>query len=476
MRIKKTVLNNIILAFIAFVITVIFSNFLMLGWALIFSIICFVFVFMACKKSLGRINNFCSFFLLFFALYTYSPVITVFYDVDSRELFSSATLNSSCEYIWLSTMAIFAFSLPFILNVPQIFFDKRKLKNDKRKYSQYALLFIILATFGELLNMYRAGGVRLLAYGKAVYQAEVGDLFLSVPSTFFLQTGTFFLGLRLYLSYEEKIINSFKSKILIISIIIIIPIMLLYFSIGFRSPILAISIAFIFGFTYFQSIRSLNRKVLSLLFIGYSALAILFGIRGQLKLLFTTGNLDAFNEYVIQNKSYLKYYNPANNEFGASFMNYIKFHKKEQITPLLYGQSYLEGVLISIPGALLPFEKPLPIDFKFRDLYFSEYKEASRISGTGFSSIMEAQWNFGILGPFLVYFILGSIVWLLEFYRNRYKYLFIFPVFYAMILPIAQSFHRSSSGFYVSYTILLIVFLLFLTIIKSILSSIKSIL
>ncbi|WP_298475034.1 oligosaccharide repeat unit polymerase [uncultured Maribacter sp.] len=403
-------------------------------------------------------------------------MITVFYDVDTRELFTSSTLRSCLDYIVLSTAAIFAFALPFVLSLPQVFFDKNKLKNNKKKFSQYALIFIVLATFGELLNMYRAGGMGLLAYGKAVYQAEVGNLFLSIPSTFFLQVGTFFLGLRLYLSYEERLYNAFKSKILVISIIILIPIMMLYFSIGFRSPILAISVAFIIGFTYFQSIKRVNRKVLGLIFIGYSALAILFGIRGQLKLLFLTGDWNAFNEYVVENKSYLLYYNPANNEFGASFMNYIHFHRKANTTPLLYGKSYLEGVLISIPGALLPFEKPLPIDFKFRDLYFSEYKEASRISGTGFSSIMEAQWNYGFLGPFLVYLVLGSFVWVLEFYRNSYKYLFIFPLFYAMIVPISQSFHRSASGFYVSYSILLVAFLIVIVLIKTILSSLRAIL
>ncbi len=466
MIIKKSTLGYIALALAMLLITILCEVLESLGMTLIFSMSCFFFVALACRTSLGRLNNITSFFLLFFALYTYSPVLTVYFDVDTRNLFESATVASSCAYTTLSTLALFGFALPFLFFLPERKIEKTFLVEKKKRFSQYTLLFMVLATFGELLNMFRAGGVGLLSQGKAVYQAEVGALFITVPSIFFLQISLFFLGLRLYITYEKRISAIFKSKIVAVSLLLITPILLLYFSIGFRSPLLAIAIAFLMGATYFVSIKAVNRKVLALLFIGYSSLAILFGIRGQLKLLFLTGDWGAFNEYVIENKAYLQYYNPANNEFGASFMNYIKYHEAKDQTPLLYGQSYLEGFIIAIPGALLPFEKPQSIGYKFRDLYFSEYKKNSRIAGTGFSSVMEAEWNFGILGPFVVYFLIGGIFWLLEYFRNQYRFLFLFPLFYAMILPVSQSFHRSSSGFYVSYTILLVVFLVFLFMLK----------
>ncbi|MBT8315754.1 MAG: oligosaccharide repeat unit polymerase [Maribacter sp.] len=468
MKIKKVVLVYFGLLIPMLITTILFSYFGALGWTLLLSFLCFTVICLICKASLGRLNNLTFFFLLFFALYTYAPVLTVYYNVDTRNLFASATPASSCAFTALSTLALFSFTIPFVFLLPSKPFNKVSLLRKKRKYTRYALLFLILATFGEILNMYRAGGLGLLSQGKAVYQAEVGALFITIPSVFLLQIALFFLGLRLYLTYESQVLRIFRSKIVFLSIFLITPILLLYFSIGFRSPLLAIAIAFLIGFTYFISIKSINIKLLGILFVGYSALAILFGIRGQLKLLFLTGDWDTFNEYVFENKAYLKYYNPANNEFGASFMNYIKFHEAKESTPLLYGQSYLEGFIIAIPGQLLPFDKPQSIGYKFRDLYFKEYKENSRIAGTGFSSIMEAQWNFGLLGPFVVYFVVGSITWVIEYFRNRYRFLSLFPLFYAMVLPLAQSFHRSSSGFYVSYVLFLSFFLLFLFIIKRI--------
>ncbi len=471
MIIKKSVLGFLLLALLMLAATILASVYELLGVTIMFSLCCLVFIALACRTSLGRLNNITAFFLLFFALYTYSPVLTVYFDADTRKLFESATLTSTCAYTALSTLALFGFSLPFLFFLPKRKFEKTFLMSKKKRFSQYTIFFLVLATFGELLNMYRAGGIGLLSQGKAVYQAEVGALFITIPSVFLLQIGLFFLGLRLYLTYEERILNLYKSKVLVVTMVLLTPILLLYFSIGFRSPLLAIAIAFLMGFSYFLSIKSINIKVLTFLFIGYSAMAILFGIRGQLKLLFLTGDWNAFNEYVIENKAYMRYYNPANNEFGASFMNYIKYHRSKEDTPLLLGQSYLEGFIIAIPGSLLPFEKPQSIAYKFRDLYFSEYKKNSRIAGTGFSSVMEAQWNFGVLGPFFIYFFVGCVCWLLEYLRNRYRLLFLFPLFYAMILPVAQSFHRSASGHYVSYIIFLSIFLVFLWGIKSLLKS-----
>lgn len=454
------------LSSILVILTLVFSYNALLGPALVASMACFVFTFIICKESLGRLNNITSFFLLFFALYTYSPVLTVFFAVDTRNLFAQATTESSCSYIALSTMALYAFSLPFIMKIPVRSINKERLFKSKKKFTRYAFLFVSIATLGELLNMYRAGGVGLLKQGKAVYQAKVGELFITIPSTFLLQVALFYLGLRLYITYEGRYFGIIKSKMFIANIMLLIPILMIYLSLGFRSPLLGMALAFTMGFTYFICIRLINKRILLLLFLGYSSLAILFGIRGQLKLLFLSGDWGVFKEYVIDNKAYLKYYNPANNEFGASYMNYIKYHQTKERTPLLLGLSYLEGFLIAVPGGILPFEKPQSIGYRFRDLYFSDYKKNSRIAGTGFSSIMEAEWNFGILGPFFVYLFLGLLVWMLEFFRNRYRFLFLFPLFYTMILPLTQAFHRSSSGFYVSYVILLVAFLISLYLIK----------
>ncbi len=462
MKTNSKNLLYLILSFLFLILTGVSAFFHELGLTIFFSLFSLFSTILLCKSSIIRVNSITFFFLLFYILYTYSGVLTVFYDVDTRLLFTSSTPEAASSFIFSSTLGLFGFSIPFLFLTRIKKIDKKEFYHKQKMFSIYALLFMGIATLGEFLNIFRAGGLSLLALGKAGYQSKTADLFITFPSALFLQVGFFFLGLRMFLKYETNFKKAPRNKILLLSLILGLPIIFIYLSIGFRSPLLAIAIAFIMGFSYFIEVKSISRKVTLTIFIGYSILAILFGIRGQLKLLFATGDWDAFKQYTFEEKAYLKYYNPANNEFGISYMNYATYYNDDDKVKLLYGSSYLEGFLIVIPRAILPFEKPLPISFRFRDRYFSGYKKHGRIAGTGFSSIIEPQWNFGLLGPFFVFFVIGCGLWVLEYYRNRYRYLFIFPVFYAMLVPLAQSFHRSSSGYYISYTIILFLFLFLL--------------
>lgn len=469
MRISSSGLFYFLLATLMLALTFYFSSQSSLGYTILCSLICFSLLVGVVKLSLSSINNITFFFFLFYVLYTYAPIFTVYLDIDTRKLFEGTSAGSSCSFLFLSTSGLFGLTLPFLIKLPKLKAVKEQLISKKDKFTKYALFFLIIATLGEIVNMIRAGGPSLISQGKVIYQAKVGALFITVPTMFLLQIALFFFGLRLYLTYEKKLFAAVRSKIFVVVLFLLAPILLLYFSIGFRSPLLAMAFAFIVGFTYFIGIKKANRRIIALFFIGYSAMAILFGIRGQLKLLFTTGDWSRFEKYVFEDKAYLRYYNPANNEFGASYMNYIKYYNAKEKTTRLFGKSYFEGFIIAIPSALLPFEKPTPIGYKFRDLYFKEYKRRSRIAGTGFSSIMEAHWNFGFLGPIVIYSLLGCFFWLLEYYRNKNRFLFVFPVFYAIMIPLAQSIHRSSSGFYVSYIILILVLLFIIVLVKTLL-------
>jgi len=405
------------------------------------------------------------FFLLFYVLYTYSPILTVLFDIDNRRLFTESSPESACIYVFISTLGLIGFSLPYLIKAPETRVEKHSISIKKQQFSLYSIFFVLLATIGEVINIFRAGGIGILASGKAVYQAKTGDLLITLPSTFFLQVSFFFLGLRLYISYEDNIIKAFRNKLFVFIVLLSLPLIIIYLSIGFRSPLLGIIIAFIMGLGYFISVKKIKKKTVIWVFIGYSLMAILFGIRGQLRLLFTTGNWETFNEYVIKQKTFLYYYNPANNEFGAPYGNYVKFYNDKD-KKLLYGSSYLSGFLIPIPRFLLPFKKPQSISYKFRDRYFSEYKKTSRIAGSGFSYVMEAQWNFGIFGSFFIYFLTGSFFWFLEYLRNKNLFIYIFPLFYATFLPFTQSIHRSSFGYVVSNVIMLLFGILLLVIIR----------
>lgn len=389
------------------------------------------------------------------------------FDIDNRRLFVESTPETACAYLFVSTLGLFALSIPYICKAPIREVGKEKIVSKKSQFDLYAIFFVLLATAGELINILRAGGFDLIASGKAVYQAKTADIFITLPSTFFLQVAFFFLGLRLYAMYETNVLKIVKNKFFLLIVFLALPLIIIYLSVGFRSPLLGIAIAFIIGFSYYMNISKLKRKVILGVFIGYSFLAILFGIRGHLRLLFSSGDWDRFNEYIIKQKTFLYYFNPANNEFGAPYVNYVKFYNDKD-NDLMLGSSYINSFFIPIPTFLFPFEKPLPISYKFRDKYFNSWKKTSRIAGSGFSYVMEAQWNFGWIGPFIVYFFTGCFFWLLEYFRNKNKFMYLFPLFYAIFLPLSQSIHRSSFGFLISNFLLIFIGVAMLALVRKI--------
>ncbi|AUC82949.1 O-antigen polymerase [Lacinutrix sp. Bg11-31] len=465
----KTTSKSIIYLFVSLVgvlLTGLSCYFVKLNFALFFSLITLIFTYRIFKISIKRLNSFSFFFLLFYVLYTYAPVLTVLFDIDNRRLFRESTPESACLYLFVSTLGLFAMSIPYIISIKNVEIDKNQYSHKIKQFTLFTVAFVCVALLSEFINIYRAGGLGILSFGKAVYQAKTGGVFITLPSASFLKIGFFFLGLRMYLTYSNKFFAVLKNKLFLFVLLIASPIILIYLSVGFRGHLLGVFIAYLVGYSYYLSIHKIKRKVVLFLFLGYSSMAILYGIRGQLRHLFTSGNWERFDYYVFQKKSYLVYYNPANNEFGAPYMNYIKFYNDDD-NELLYGSSYLDGFLIPIPRALLPFNKPKPITYTFKDRYFSSWN-TSRISGSGFSYVMEAQWNFGLFGPFLVYFFTGFFFWFLEYLRNKNKFILFMPLFYAMMLPFAQSIHRSSFGFIMANVIVISMLIVILVILKTI--------
>lgn len=456
------------LSFIAFLFTGMFCYTTKLDLALIASFITLFCTYKIFKISVKHLNSFTLFFLLFYTLYTYSAVLTVFFDVDGRKLFTESTPESACAYLFVSTLGLVGMSIPYLLEIKQISIDKSLFFIKKNQFTVFALFFLAVAFIGEMTNIFRAGGFEILKYGKGFYQSKTGDILITIPSALLLKIGYFFLGLRMFLSYELNYLKVFKNKLFITAVTISLPLIIIYLSVGFRGHLLGVIIAYLIGYSYFICIDKIKPKIVLFIFLGYSSMAILYGVRGQLKHLFTSGNWERFNYYVFQEKSYLVYFNPAHNEFGAPYMNYIKFYNDKDNT-LLYGESYLSGLLIPIPRFLFPFEKPLAITYKFRDKYFNSWKKSSRVAGSGFSYVMEAQWNFGLIGPFIVYFLSGCFFWLLEYFRNKKKFMLFFPLFYAIFFPFAQSIHRSSFGFLMANVIVVTILLLALVLIKLIL-------
>ena len=101
--------------------------------------------------------------------------------------------------------------------------------------------------------------------------------------------------------------------------------------------------------------------------------------------------------------------NPSTNEFGVGFANFNELYVSENYE-FLFGKSYLQGFLITFPSFIYIGEKPQQITYVFRDTYFYSESLRSSIAGTGFSSILEAYWNFGFPGVLFMYIIFGYII------------------------------------------------------------------
>ena len=117
-----------------------------------------------------------------------------------------------------------------------------------------------------------------------------------------------------------------------------------------------------------------------------------------------------------------------------------------------FGETYLRGLVIWIPSFMCIGEKPQQITYEFRDSYFPSEAKRSSIAGTAFSSILEAYWNFGYLGVFVIYFIVAYLLQKLDLYWKNYSE-FSF-LLYILISPFLISFHRSALGDIISNIIL----------------------
>ncbi|MFA0962050.1 O-antigen polymerase [Roseivirga sp. BDSF3-8] len=417
--------------------------------ALLLAVVAYALAFLLIKHSVKGYNTLAVLFLVFFFLYNYTAPITVVQGVEPEGYFGEATLPVTAEFIYQVSLALLAFSLPFVVIANR---HGGHSPLPAGRYTRRMLILAILlaagASAGEVVNLLRAGGTSVLLQGKAVYQEATSDLFITIPSAFMAHLAFACLGFGLVGYYDGKLWRMVLNKKFLAFVVSILPVMLIYVVLGRRGPLLGWALSFIIGFTFLRYKRSVGLPVISLALVGYFLLAFLFVARAQIAIAIKTGDTERMMRELSRPERYEKL-NPAYNEFGAAFLNFTRFRlrEKEVGEQRLYGESYLGAVLVPVPRFLLPFEKPPTITYRFRDMFYESEAKRSRIAGTGFSSVLEAYWNFGFLGVLPVYFLVGCLLFWAERRRASLKgYSILFVGAYLIFVPLMQSFHRSAFG------------------------------
>lgn len=411
----------------------------------VLNLISFVLVILEIRNEYRRFNLLIVFFLLFFSLYNYSAAISLlffntFYESDINQ-------DNISVYLRMANLALVGIYIAVLISKHHQA-SQESSRPSKRLYHIKPLaiyLTIILAVIFEAVNFSRVGGIATVIMGKAVYQGKLSELFLTLPSSQMADVGIALLGLCLSERREKK-------KIVLTFITLFSPFLALTLFLGQRGPILGWIMILFFSYNLNKDIYNIKFKTLLLVGLSYLGMVGIYMTRAIAGHGLETGKISVVTDYVKEGK-FSDNANPANNEFGAGFLNFINYIKSPSELVSFPGESYIEGTVIIIPSFLYPGDKPIQITYRFRDKYFSGYGEKSSIAGTGFSSLLEAYINFGAVGVVLVYFLVGLLILKLDKFLmtgnvNRKQTFISFATTLTILsMPsIMQSFHRQAFG------------------------------
>lgn len=275
-------------------------------------------------------------------------------------------------------------------------------------------LLLIVGVLFQAINTFRVGGFDAIFTSKAYYQAAESALTLTLPAETVVNLAFACLGLYVGLCKHFKI--KVKTKAIVFDLLVSIPYFAVLLLLGQRGKILGILVALFLGLTILQPLRKISKKVLALGIMAYFGLAFIYTNRGIVSML--VSNSEEFFSRVSTAERYNDGLNPGKNEFSCAFGNFNKLIIEDNYE-FKFGKTYLDGVALLIPSFAYVGERPKQITYEFRDNYFHSESERSAIAGTGFSSILEAYWNFGYLGVLVIFIIYGFLVMYLDFSLSK---------------------------------------------------------
>lgn len=275
---------------------------------------------------------------------------------------------------------------------------------------------------------------------KAIYQAKIQDLSLSLPTSKLYICGLISFCIGVSRNVIEN--NNFKYKKHCFFILLVLaPTLIMHLITGQRGFLLTLVGSIFLSLFYFGSIKVVKKRYYIMALILYFLFILLTMVRGVLGFAIETGDYGLISERIFNNDQLISNLNPASNEFGAPFGNLNEYLISGGYE-LKLGESYINSHAIIIPQFIYPGEKPIQEIYQFRDKYFPAEKNRSDIASTGYSPILEAYINFGEVGVFFMFVILGGLLVMFEMMRIN-STLIIYPIFYVSLFTLMRSFHRS---------------------------------
>ncbi len=419
---------------LAAVVALLFSAYEAPGGALLCLLIAIWCLLVMLRHALGSWLTLSHLFTVAFALYTLSGPFEVVFGTGRIEPFAPPFFTNPwlidgatalLGYGWGCYLVIASWNRSAIYPL--------RTPVDASAIAKWLVLFAVL---GEGINLWRAGGITTLLAGKAVYQAAVADLGLTVPTTTIATLGFAFLGLTYSSTFSVK--KHSQLQVMLLGL----PLLGAHLFLGQRQSLATYLLTFLLGYSYRNPLKRLRWKWFLWVFFVYSLFSFLFAFRWAFPLWLKGSAVNVTSDMIAQQT--LHAMNPATNEFGAPFGNYTTLRQSGD-HDLQFGATYLRGLATVIPGFLYPGEKPPSITYEFRDRFFPAEALRSRIAGTAFSSILEARLNFGDVGPGIVYFLMGSFLILMELIKLRCSSMW-FAAFYCTLAEFAIRVHRSDTG------------------------------
>ncbi|MEN6447676.1 MAG: O-antigen polymerase [Syntrophaceae bacterium] len=396
------------------------------------------------RSLTGSYANVLMIFLAFSLVYGLSGPWNALYGEGLPALFSRP--YETAAYLSHYALAVGGMSLGIVLSAVLPLRDKQRnpLSIKHEVLAGLAVLFAFLASLFECVNFFRVGGVSSLGQGKAFYQSAVTALPYTLPSHEISLLAFGLIALACAFSRQKQ--ASFRPlyRYVLSFILAILPLFLITVVLGLRGPLVAWFFIVLVGITYFHPIRRLSGRFVLVLLAVYFAMSFLIANRPLISDAVLSGKVAEFFPKAFSSKRTFKFMNPGMNEFGAAFGNFSEYVKSGDSTRR-WGKTYVTALTVPVPSFLYPGEKPRQITYEFRDRFFPKEGTRGRIAGTAFSSVLEAYMNFGTAGVLGVYFLVGMALVFLERAKNILQPSAI-ALIYLLMLPLAQSFHRSSFG------------------------------
>lgn len=386
-------------------------------------------------------------FSLFFVMYCMSAPISLLFGFELHGIFgSNLPVGEALSLVSLGLLGLAAGVTAGVGLVrrygpldPQVVYSD----STSTLFLRTGLVLAAASSAFELINLARAGGFDTLALGKAIYQSVASELTLTLPSIQCLIAAAALFGVGLAMkasggAHRKYIVSLILGFFLSGGISLAVALLL-----GRRGPLAALALVFVLAWSWHKPIRRLSLKVVTIILILYLVMGVLYSNRAQIGYGILKGDLEMVVK-PMADVSRLGYaLNPATNEFGAPFGNLCAYLNRDGESAR-WGQTYLNGLVLMIPGFLYPGDKPTQITYEFRDKYFPTEQLRGSIASTGFAPLVEALMNFRTIGVLLVMMCVGLLVVSAELLKSHNSA--IAAVLYCLLAPLTQLWNRSSFG------------------------------